>query len=537
MRDFLSGNEAVARAASDAGVHIATAYPGTPSTEILEEIGKNYKGIDASWSPNEKVAYEVAYGASVAGARALVCMKHVGVNVAADPLFTSVYSGVGGGFVIISADDPGMHSSQNEQDNRNYAAFAKLPLLEPVDSNEAYLFTKLAFDISEKFDTPVLVRLTTRISHTKTVVEVTEKKPIKLSFQFEKNPQKYVMVPGFARKRHIILEEKMPRMREYAEQFEYNESQIKSDVAFIASGIDYEYAKEALPDFSSLKLGMTNPFPVELVKNFVKDFKKVYVIESLDPYLENNIKILGLDGTEFIGKDIFPICGELSVNRIKESMGLQKEPESIIDIEIPNRPPALCKGCSHSSIFEALRDLNVKVTGDIGCYTLGTLKPFNALDTCLCMGASVSMASGFEKVKKLSGSKEPVVGVLGDSTFVHSGITGLVEAVYNKANATIIILDNSVTAMTGHQVNPASGYTLMGQETFLFDFEGMAKACGVKDIHKVNVFNKKDDYKTIIENCVKNDEVSVIIVESPCVLDKMKLGQRKAHLHKEKSEL
>lgn len=458
MKTLLSGNEAIARAAYEAGVTVATAYPGTPSTEILENVAQ-YKEIYSEWAPNEKVALEVGIGASIAGARVLVAMKHVGVNVAADPLFTFAYTGVNGGLVLISADDPGMHSSQNEQDNRYYAKFSKIPMLEPSDSQEAKDMVKMAFALSESFDTPVMLRITTRIAHSQTLVELEEREEVGVK-EYVKNPLKYVMIPAYGRMRHVVVEERRQKLEQETEKVTVNRIEWNSeDIGVITSGINYHYVKEVLPQVSVLKLGMTNPLPKELISQFVSRVDKAYVVEDLEPFMEEQIKSWGL---EVIGKETFPRTGELSPALIEAGITGQSaasEAAATAAQEIPKRPPVLCAGCPHRGVYYIINKLKLKVTGDIGCYTLGALPPLEAMDSCICMGASIGTALGMEKARGREFSKD-LVAVIGDSTFMHSGITGLVDVVYNKGTTTTLILDNRTTAMTGHQDNPATGYTL-----------------------------------------------------------------------------
>jgi indolepyruvate ferredoxin oxidoreductase alpha subunit len=512
MKVLLSGNEAVARGAYEASVRVATAYPGTPSTEILEEIAK-YKEIYCEWSTNEKVALEVALGASYAGARALSVMKHVGLNVAADPLFSASYIGATGGLVVVSCDDPGMHSSQNEQDNRHYARSAKVPLLEPSDSQEAKDFTKLAFEISEKFDTPVLLRLTTRISHSKSVVELKERQDIPVK-GYKKDFLKRVLLPSVARKRHIFVEERMLALKKYADEFTYNRIEKgKSKIGVIASGVAYQYAKEAFPDAWFLKLSFSYPIPEKLIMKFASLVNEIYIIEENDPFLETEIKALGI---KVIGKEKVPITGELNPFILKESFGLEKK-KKIYDLpHIPARPPALCPGCPHTPVYYVLSRLKVIVTGDIGCYTLGALPPLSTTDSCAEMGASISNALGLEKA--LQGTEHPkIVAIIGDSTFLHSGITPLIDMVYNKGTYTVIILDNSTTAMTGHQDHPGTGRTLMGEKTIKVSPEEISKAIGIKHTYLVDPYDVKQT-KEIINREIHRAEPSVIITKRPCVL-------------------
>ncbi|TET79182.1 MAG: indolepyruvate ferredoxin oxidoreductase subunit alpha [Candidatus Cloacimonadota bacterium] len=514
MKVLLSGNEAVARGAYEGGCRFAAAYPGTPSTEILENIAKYKDVIYCEWSTNEKVALEVATGASFAGARALAAMKHVGLNVAADPFFSLSYIGSTGGIIIVSADDPGMHSSQNEQDNRHYARSAKLAMLEPSDSQEAKEFTILGFEISEDFDTPLLLRLSTRLCHSKTVVELGERKEVPVK-GYEKDIKKRLVLPAHARLRHIYVEERLKKLSKFSEQFEYNKMEFNDkSIGIISSGIAYQYAKEVLPDASYLKLSFTYPLPFKLIEKFSKNVKKLYVIEENDPFLEMEIKAKGIN---VIGKEIIPITGELNPSIISEAFG--KKRKSVTIKKMPSlspRPPALCPGCSHTPVFYTLNKLKLTVTGDIGCYTLGALPPLNAIDTCVEMGASLGNAFGMEKVLGEKSDKK-IVAVIGDSTFFHSGITPLINIVYNKGTSTVIILDNRITAMTGHQEHPGTGKTLMGEDTVTINPEDIVKACGVKHVFTVDPYNLKE-LKKVIKREVERKEPSVIIARRPCIL-------------------
>ncbi|MCK4857975.1 MAG: indolepyruvate ferredoxin oxidoreductase subunit alpha [candidate division Zixibacteria bacterium] len=516
MKELLSGNEAVARGVYEAGVKLAAAYPGTPSTEILETLAARYRSVYSQWSPNEKVAFEVGIGASLGGARTLVAMKHVGVNVAADPLMTFAYTGVNGGFVLVSADDPEMHSSQNEQDNRYLARFAQIPFLEPADSQEAKEMVKLAYDISEEFDTPVMLRLTTRISHTKGIVELND--PITPEEKkFKKDPAKYVMVPANAKVRHKIVVERLEKLRDHSENTPLNYAELNgSKVGIITGGVAYQYAREVAPDFDYFKIGFGNPLPLQKITDFVNAHETVLVVEELEPYYEEQLKAVGLkvEGKKFFGK-----LGELSPYRVALGM---KEAGVVAEISHPEidaeslfpRPPVLCPGCPHRGVFMALRKLKVAVTGDIGCYTLGTLKPLNALDTCICMGASIGSAIGMEKVQ---GAEKGVVAVIGDSTFFHSGITGLLDAVYNQSNVTVMILDNRATAMTGGQEHPGTGRTLMGEKVSHVDIPTLVKAMGVKNVREVDAYNYKETL-AVIEEEIAREGPSVILTSRPCVL-------------------
>ncbi len=514
MKVLLSGNEAVARGAYEGGCHFAAAYPGTPSTEILENITKYKDVIYCEWSTNEKVALEVATGASFAGARVLATMKHVGLNVAADPFFSLSYIGTTGGIIIVSADDPGMHSSQNEQDNRHYARAAKVAMLEPSDSQETKEFTRLAFEISEEFDTPLLLRMSTRLCHSKTIVELGERKEVPIK-GYKKDIKKRLVLPAHARLRHIYVEERLKKLTEYAENFEYNRVELNDkSIGIITSGISYQYAKEVLPDASFLKLSFTYPLPFRLIKEFSEKVKKLYVIEENDPFLEKEIKAQGI---KVIGKEIIPITGELNPCIISEAFGKKKKTVVIKEKPtLPPRPPALCPGCSHTPVFYTINKLKLTATGDIGCYTLGALPPLNAMDTCVDMGASLGNAFGMQKVLAKK-SAQKIVAVIGDSTFFHSGITPLIDIVYNKGITTVLILDNRITAMTGHQEHPGTGKTLMGEETVTIETEEIVRACGVKNVFIVDPYKLKE-LKKIIKREVAREEPSVIIARRPCML-------------------
>ena len=522
MKKLLSGNEAVARGFYENGGRVAVAYPGTPSTEILENMVQYKEKINSQWSPNEKVALEVGIGSSFGGARTLVAMKHVGVNVAADPLLTVTYSGIKGGFVLVSADDPGMHSSQNEQDNRYYAKFAKMPLLEPSDSGEAKDFVGLALEISEKYDTPVLLRTTTRISHTKTVVELKEREEHDGLLGFEKNPSKYVMVPANARKRHPVVEERSIKLTQLAESIDVNRVEMnKKEMGVITSGIAYQYVKEAFPEASVLKLGMSFPLPINKIKSFAEAVETLYVVEELEPFIEEMIKA---EGIRVIGKDVIPRCGELNVEIVRRALSPEKEEshvtEKVDEKSLPSRPPVLCPGCPHRGVFYTLNKLKAVVTGDIGCYTLGVQPPLSAMDSTIAMGASIGVNIGLEKALGIDFSRQSVA-VIGDSTFMHSGVTGLMDAVYNKGSNTILILDNRITAMTGRQENPGTGYTLMGEETREVDLEALARAIGVEHVRKVDSYDLKA-LKEVIREEMDRPEVSVIITYNPCMLIRRK---------------
>lgn len=514
QKALLTGNEAIARGAWEGGCQVATAYPGTPSTEILENVNK-YKEIHSQWCVNEKVALEVGAGAAYSGARTLVTMKHVGVNVAADPLFTMAYTGVKGGLVLVSADDPGMHSSQNEQDNRHYARSAKIAMLEPSDSNEALLLVKKGFEISEKFDIPVMLRTTTRINHTQTIVSLSKREENPIELKFEKNDPKLVMLPAYAVARRTSLEERIERLRQYSEEFELNEEEIlDTDIGIVTSGISYQYVKEVFPNKSIFKITMSWPLPIKKIQIFSKKVKRLLVIEELDPFIENELKTAGI---WVEGKSIFPSQGELSSEIIRNSFHGIKEEQT--KDKIPSRPPAFCPGCPHEPVFSILSELNVPVMGDIGCYTLGALSPYKSLNACLDMGASIGMAQGVSIVNSINNGKDSVIAVIGDSTFIHSGITNLIDMVYNKQKALVIILDNRTTAMTGAQENPGTGVQLNGEKTFQLNFENIVKSCGVERIHTINPY-KKAPLKELIQKELEYNGVSVIITDKKCVLIK-----------------
>ncbi|MBO8138344.1 MAG: indolepyruvate ferredoxin oxidoreductase subunit alpha [Desulfotomaculum sp.] len=522
MKELMSGNMAIARGAYEAGVTVGVGYPGTPSTEVLENFAR-YPGIYAQWSPNEKVALEVGIGASLGGARVLVTMKHVGVNVAADPLFTLSYTGVNGGLVLLSADDPSMHSSQNEQDNRYYALMSKIPCLEPSSSQEAKDMMAAALDISERFDTPVMLRTTTRVSHSQSMVEIGERKEHELK-EYNKNPQKYVMTPANARGRRRVLEERLRKLQEYAEKSPLNfVHEGDGEVGVITSGISYQYVREVLPGASVLKLGITNPLPENLIRRFASRVTKLIVVEELEPFLETQIKAMGI---KVIGKEYLPKIGELNPRRLAEA--LQNAGIKVSDRyqaagwlvkekapAVPPRPPVLCPGCPHRAAFYVLSKLKLTVTGDIGCYTLGSLSPLSAMDTCVCMGASVGMAHGMALAN--SSMKDKTVAVIGDSTFLHSGVTGLMDMVYNGGSSTVIILDNRTTAMTGHQDHPATGRTLMGRPAQEVDLEALVKALGVKRVQVVDPVDI-DNFEQVVKEEVSAPEPSVIIARRPCAL-------------------
>ncbi|TYP58570.1 indolepyruvate ferredoxin oxidoreductase subunit alpha [Thermosediminibacter litoriperuensis] len=518
---FLTGNEAIARGAYEYGVTFASAYPGTPSTEILENIAK-YSEIYSEWAPNEKVALEATAGASMAGARAIVSMKHVGLNVAADPLFTLAYTGVNGGLVIVSADDPGMHSSQNEQDNRNFAPFAKIPMLEPSDSQEAKDLVGEALKISEMFDTPVLFRTTTRVSHSRSVVQIGERQEAGIK-PYVKNPEKFSMIPGFARKRRLILKERLKALEEYSEKFPYNRVEWgKSyDVGIITSGISYQYVKEVFGDeVSVLKLTMTFPLPKKMIAAFVEQVKEVYVVEELDPYLENQIRAMGL---KVRGKELIPEIGELSAEILREALkGDKVTPAFKPYTSVPPRPPVLCPGCPHRGVFYVLKKMKAVVTSDIGCYSLGVLPPLESIDSILCMGASISMGHGFKKACEINGKDATVVTVIGDSTFLHSGITSLMDAVYNRSNTINIIVDNCITAMTGHQHHPGTGYNIKEEPAAAVSLEAVCRAIGVENVLVVDSYDLKAVEDAVKKALEYKEGPSVIIARRVCALLKGK---------------
>lgn len=519
LKKMLSGNEAVARGMWEAGVQVASAYPGTPSTEILENFAL-YPGIYAEWATNEKVAVDVAVGAAYAGKRALAAMKHVGLNVAADSLMYASMTGIEAGLVIVSADDPAMHSSQNEQDNRNYAKFARIPCLEPSDSQEAKDFTIAAFDLSERFDTPVLLRLTTRICHSMSAVELGERRDVPAETKpFPRNPAKYVMVPANALKRHPVIEERIRRIAEYADQSPLNRVEMRSRaLGIITSGVSYQYAREVFPDASILKLGMSWPLPEKRIRQFAASVERLIVLEELDPFIEEGVKLMGIACE---GKSIFPLTGEFDPQVVRSSAvraGLL--PASVMEAPaapevgpLPARPPVLCPGCPHRPTFYVLNKLKVPVNGDIGCYTLGLIPPLSAIHTCGCMGAGIAVAHGAAK----AGSPEKHVAVIGDSTFFHTGIPALINVAYNRAPVVTVILDNRITGMTGHQPNPGTGQTLQGKEAPLIELEPLVRACGIQHVRTLSALDVDGIEKTLKEY-IKLDEPSVLIVQEPCAL-------------------
>lgn len=538
----MTGNEAVARGAYEAGLTFASAYPGTPSTEILENIVQYKDDIYCEWAPNEKVALEAAIGASIAGARSMASMKHVGVNVAADPLFTFAYTGVTGGCVLVSADDPGMHSSQNEQDNRNYATAARVLMLEPSDSQESKDFMKLGLELSEKFDTPVMLRMTTRVCHSKSLVELGDRveKPL---IPYEKNIAKYVATPanGKALRRKLI--DRLKAMEEYSNNAEINEAEYNgTKIGVISSGVAYQYAREVFgEDASYLKLGMTFPMPMEKIREFASKVEQVYVVEEMDPYIENHLKMAGI---KCIGKEVIPEMDELNTDIVRKAVfGISTETLKS-EKEAVGRPPSLCAGCPHRGFFYALKKKkNVIVTGDIGCYTLGSAAPLSAMDTCICMGGSISAGHGAAMALKKNGSDLKVVAVIGDSTFFHTGVNSLMDVVYNKGNSVSVILDNRITGMTGHQENPGTGFTLMGEPTNEVDIPMLCKAIGVRgdNIYIINPLDLKAT-DAALTDALSKDEPTVIIAKWPCILKKFSdkdkeefdLGPKQCEIDQEK---
>ncbi len=513
MKQLMLGNKALARGLYEAGCKVVSSYPGTPSTEVTEEAAK-YDEIYCEWAPNEKVAMEVAFGASLAGKRSFCGMKHVGLNVAADPLYTCSYTGVNAGMVICVADDAGMHSSQNEQDSRHHAIASKVPMLEPSDSMEAYEFAKKAYELSERFDTPVIIKMCTRVAHSQSIVEPGERvepgtKP------YEKNIAKYVMMPGNAIRRHPVVEERTRKLTEYAEDCVFNRVEMgDTKLGIITSSTSYQYAKEVFGEKASiLKLGMINPLPVQLILDFAAKVEKVVIIEELDPIIENHCKQIGLSVT---GKDLLPIEGEFSQNLIAEKLGAALPEHKALDETLPGRPPVMCAGCPHRGLFYTLAKNKCKVLGDIGCYTLGAVAPLSAMEMTLCMGASVSAVHGFNKAMGEEGEKT-TVAVIGDSTFMHSGMTGLANIAYNQSNSTVIILDNSITGMTGHQQNPTTGYNIKGDPAGKIDLESLCHAMGFKRVRVVDPYDLAACDQAVKEELAVQ-EPSVIISRRPCAL-------------------
>ena len=511
--ELMSGNEAIAQGAWEAGARVGVAYPGTPSTETLEAFALK-EGVYAEWCVNEKVAVEVGIGASAAGARVLSTMKHVGVNVAADPLFTAAYAGVGGGMVVLAADDPGMYSSQNEQDSHFYARAAHIPMLDPADSAEALRFTREAFEVSERFDVPVFIRSTVRVSHTKTPVEPGMRADVPLK-AYESDPAKWVMMPAFAKPRRKEQLKRIDALREWAEECPYNEVVRKGDaVGVVCAGAVYQHVTEALPDASVFKLGLTWPLPAEALRSFAASVQELYVVEEASEYLAEGVAALGVEVTPFARP--LPRDGELTPGLIRAAFGLEEPAHADIPEGLPARPPALCAGCPHRLVFKELSRMKAVVTGDIGCYTLGALPPLSAMDTTIDMGASVSMSHGFE-LAWAGIEHRPVVGVIGDSTFAHSGLSALMSTVYNRGGGTICVLDNRTTAMTGRQGNPFNGETLQKRPSRELDLEGIVRALGVEDVRTVDPNDAKATRRALRE-AVKSEELSVLVFRSPCVL-------------------
>ncbi len=513
MKTLMLGNEAVARGVYEAGATVVSSYPGTPSTEITEVLGK-YEEIYCEWAPNEKVAMEVAFGAATGGARSFCAMKHVGLNVAADPLYTASYIGVNGGMVIAVADDPGMHSSQNEQDSRHHAIASKTPMLEPCDSAECLAYTKLAYELSEQFDTPFLLRLSTRVSHCRSLVETAEREERELK-PYRKDVMKNVMMPAMAKGRHVVVEKRTEALRAWAEssginRVEYNDTRI----GIVCAGSSYNYAREALGERASyFKLGMVNPLPIQSLIDFARRVGQVYVIEELDDIIETHCRKHGIP---VIGKLLFPACGEFSQAVVREALLGEEQPYRAFPAAIPGRPPVLCAGCPHRGLFYALKKYNLYVSGDIGCYTLGAAAPLSSIDACVCMGASISGLHGFNTARGPEQAKKSVA-VIGDSTFCHSGVTGLMDIAYNKGVSTVIVLDNSITGMTGHQNNPANGLTLRGDPTVAVDLEALAHALGIRRVTVVDPFDL-DAVRTAVETELAVEEPSLIISRRPCAL-------------------
>ncbi|MDD2484591.1 MAG: indolepyruvate ferredoxin oxidoreductase subunit alpha [Eubacteriales bacterium] len=520
MKQLMTGNEAIARGAYEAGLLFASGYPGTPSTEILENLVQYKDSLYCEWAPNEKVALEAALGASIAGVRSISTMKHVGVNVAADPLFTAVYTGINAGCVLVSADDPGMHSSQNEQDNRHYATASRILMLEPTNSQEAKEYTKLAFELSEKFDTPVMLRVTTRICHSKSIVEFSERSE-KAPIKYEKNIKKYVATPANGKIMRQNLEKRIAAMETYSNTSGINETEYNgSEIGVISAGVAYQYARDVFgPDASYLKVGMSFPMPMALIREFASKVKKLYVIEEMDPYMENALRIAGI---ECIGKEVIPKMDELNPDIIREAVFGIKNEMMESQKEAVVRPPTLCAGCPHRAFFHLIsKKKNVMITGDIGCYTLGSAPPLSAMDTCICMGASISAAHGAAKAFEIAKDDTKVVAVIGDSTFFHSGVTSLMNVIYNKSDCMTVILDNRITGMTGHQENPGSDYTLMGEPATAVDIPLLCKSLGFKE-ENVYTFNPMDlaESQKVIDEAMAKKEATVIIGRWPCALKK-----------------
>lgn len=525
MKKLMIGNEALARGFYEGGVSVVSSYPGTPSTEITEFLSK-YDDVYSEWAPNEKVATEVAFGASLGGKRSVCCMKHVGLNVAADPLFTMSYTGINAGMVLCVADDPAMHSSQNEQDSRHYAVAAKLPMLEPADSGEAIAFARASFDLSERFDTVVMMRTCTRIAHSQSIVETVDRvePPAK---PYAKTPEKYIMMPAYAKKRHPVVEQRMADLTAYAEDCPFNrvEAGTRTDLGIITSGTCYQYVKEVFGDtVPVLKLGLLNPLPPQLIRNFAAKVARVAVIEELDGVIETFCRTLGLDVD---GKNKFPPIGEFSQRTVAQAFGLPENETVAADSDVPVRPPVMCAGCPHRGMYYTLAKNKVTVIGDIGCYTLGAQPPLCAVDTTLCMGASVSGLHGFNKAQGAL-SERKTVAVIGDSTFIHSGVTGLIDIAYNQSNSTVIILDNSITGMTGHQQNPTTGYNIKGDPAGKIDLEALCRSIGIRRVAVVDPYDLAACDR-VLKAELAAEEPSVIISRRPCVL--LKYVKKNPPLH------
>ena len=529
-KKLLLGNDAVARGLWEAGCSVVSSYPGTPSTEVTEVAAK-YPEIYAEWAPNEKVAMETAFGASLAGRRSFCGMKHVGLNVAADPLFTISYTGVNAGMVVVVADDAGMHSSQNEQDSRHYAEAAKVPMLEPSDSAEALAFAKLAYELSENFDTPVLLKMCTRVAHSQSVVELADR-VLPDQIPYEKKPQKYIMAPANAKRRHPVVEERTAKLAAWAETAEINRWEKGADrkLGIVTSSTSYQYVKEVFGDTASvLKLGMAWPFPDQKIRDFAASVDRLVVVEELDPFIENHLKAMGL---KVEGKSLFPMIDEFSQNLVREKLGLAAPAGKPLAETVPGRPPVMCAGCPHRGLFYTLAKLKLTVLGDIGCYTLGAVPPLGAVDTTICMGASISGLHGFSKANA-GATDHQTVAVIGDSTFMHSGMTGLVNVAYNDSHATVIILDNSITGMTGHQQNPTTGFNLRGDPASKVDLEALCHAAGIRRVRVVAPYDLKQCEEAIKEETAA-DEASVIISRRPCALLKYVKHNPPFHVDAEK---
>ncbi len=526
-KQLMLGNEAIARGAWEAGVRLVSSYPGTPSTEITEFCAK-YQDMYVEWASNEKVALEVGVGAALGGARALCCMKHVGLNVAADPLYTASYMGVNGGLVVVVADDPGMHSSQNEQDSRNHARGALLPMLEPADSAECREFIKIAYDLSEKYDTPVLIRTTTRIAHARSLTETAERTDVEIK-NYEKNILKNVMMPAMARGRHVVVENRMNALAEEANTLCVNRMEMRdAKIGVICSGTTYQYVREAAPEASTLKLGLVNPLPEKLIREFAASVEVLYVMEELEPVFEEQIRAMGI---ECIGKSLTGHQGELSLRKVADILG-NPLPAPMVSAAIPNRPPVMCPGCPHRASYYVIRKLGLTAMGDIGCYTLGALPPTSAIDACLCMGASIGMTQGFIRMRGEAAANK-TVAVIGDSTFMHSGINSLLSAVYNQSDATVVILDNTTTGMTGHQPNPATGFDIHGNPANRISLEKLCEAAGAASVRVVDAYDLKGLEKALKEETERKG-VSVIISRSPCALLDKKNKKPALHIDTDK---